>query len=148
MRDKMRDILGIELNDQPSSYNSFTYNASTRLFPEWQTFDNKISNDLMAFDGVNVQAVCSMLIPELEAVRFPSESSTKTGIYHRVETYTVTTNAAGNAIFVLFPQNIVSVLGFFVYVANDSTLNFGNWCADSGFGGDEWSNESVLCLSG
>lgn len=67
----------------------------------------------------------SILAPELVSCRIPSPSGTKTGLYSRVFSTTVTTNAAGNAIVVIFPDYISTSSTFagFVNIYNDATLN-------------------------
>jgi hypothetical protein len=55
----------------------------------------------------------------------PSSTATKTGLYSRVLSTTITTNNAGNAIVMIFPDFINSSSGFvsLINVYNDSTLN-------------------------
>jgi hypothetical protein len=45
-----------------------------------------------------------MLFPEYTRSRIPTDIAVRSGLVSRSQTYTITTNAAGNAIFTLFPQ--------------------------------------------
>ena len=55
----------------------------------------------------------------------PSDSGTKTGLFSRVFSTTITTNSAGNAIVVILPDLVASSAGFpsLVNIYNDATLN-------------------------
>lgn len=54
-------------------------------------------------DAVNPQAIATMLFPEYDACRIPCDNFTKSGIYHRTNTYSITTNNVGNAICWFYP---------------------------------------------
>lgn len=55
----------------------------------------------------------------------PSSTGTKTGLFSRVMSTTISTNSSGNAIVVIFPDLISTASGFagFINVYNDVTLN-------------------------
>jgi hypothetical protein len=67
----------------------------------------------------------SVLAPELCQCRMPSSTATKTGLYSRVMSTTITTNSSGNAIVVIFPDLVTTSAGFtgFINTYNDNTLN-------------------------
>ncbi len=77
------------------------------------------------YDGVSSQAIASVLFPEFTASRVPADVSVKSGLVSRSQTYTLTTNASGNAIFCLFPLRIAypTFGGQWILILNDSTLN-------------------------
>jgi len=122
---KLSDILGIDLNDDNNGYNRFTYDSSFTKNLDWSSIDSSISYDTARFDGVNVQSILSILAPEIVSCRIPSDTSTKTGLYSRVLSTTITTNNSGNAIIIIFPDYIKSNSTFktFINIYNDSTLN-------------------------
>lgn len=68
--------------------------------------DKKYFDATQAFDGVSTQAICGALFPEYAATRIPSDVAIKTGLVNRTQSYTLTTNALGDAGFVLFPNRI------------------------------------------
>jgi len=51
---KLSDILGIDLNDDSSCYNKYTYDNSFSKSLDWSMIDSSISSDTSRFDGVNV----------------------------------------------------------------------------------------------
>lgn len=70
-------------------------------------------------------------MPEYTSARVPSETSSKTALYNRVVSTTVTSNASGNFIFELHPHSILrdgSIAGasyYTIYNGADLNLNTG-----------------------
>lgn len=65
------------------------------------------------------------MFPEFEAVRLPCDNFTKSGIYSRTNTYTLSTNTSGNCIATITPMYISSSAANpgFLTVANADNLN-------------------------
>lgn len=117
--------MGIDFNDDEVGYNRFNFNGSMNTPVVWSDINPHIANDLTNFDGVCAQSISAVLAPELSYYRFPSPSATKTGLYSRVTSLTITTNASGNAIVLIFPDLINSTAGFpsLTNIYNDTTVN-------------------------
>lgn len=64
-------------------------------------------------------------MPEYDACRLPSDNFTKSGLYSRTNSYTISTNSAGNAIFVFYPTlaNASASYPGYLNIYNNDILN-------------------------
>lgn len=62
-----------------------------------------------------------MLFPELTRSRIPTDIAVRSGLISRSQTYTMTSNSAGNCGFVIYPQLITNAT--WAYQFADSTFN-------------------------
>lgn len=101
----LRDYLGLDLNDDSNTVLGpfFSRNASTAKTVDWADFSSGYASEISAFDGVNTQALASILMPELSKCRVPSDTAIRCGLVNKSQSLTLPTNASGNAGFVLRP---------------------------------------------
>lgn len=61
----LRDYLGLDLNDDHVVLgNTFNRNASYQRAVNWSDFSSSYASGICKYDGVNIQAITSMLMPE------------------------------------------------------------------------------------
>lgn len=123
----LKDYLGIDLNDDNNMVLGpyFSRNASSARTIEWSDFSPNYASEISAYDGVNTQAIASMLMPELCKSRVPSDTAIRCGLVNKSFSTTLTTNAAGNAGFILRPQ-LLTGSGWLWYFF-DSTFSPSSW---------------------
>lgn len=123
----LHDYTGIDLNDDKPGYlgNPFSFDPSLRRGIRWDEVSEDYLQISRNYDGVSTQAIASVLFPEFTSSRIPSDVSVKSGLVSRSQTYTLVTNASGNAIFCLFPLRIENPAfgAQWLLILNDSTLN-------------------------
>lgn len=101
----LKDYSGVDLNDDKPGYlgNPFTFDPSLRRGIMWDEMSESYAMEARNYDGVSTQAIASILFPEFTSCRIPGDVSIKCGKVARTQTYTINTNAAGNAIFAVYP---------------------------------------------
>lgn len=88
--------------------NPYTNNLSVHKSARWDDLSGQYMDLSRGYDGVSTQAIASMLTPEFTKTRIPTNLAVRSGLVSRSQTYTMTTNASGNVIFVLYPSAITN----------------------------------------
>lgn len=81
-------------------------NMSTSAPYNWQELDDNYRASVSTYDGVNTQAISSILFPELEKCRIPTNVSVRCGLVNKSFSFNLITNASGNCGFYMRPDYI------------------------------------------
>lgn len=123
----LKDYLGLDLNDdQLITGTSFSRNASYQRAINWSDFSQSFASGVCAYDGVNTQAICSILMPEYQKSRVPSDASIRCGLVCKQQNVSLVSNASGNAALLIQPQYACYSSGW-VSTYNDATFSATTW---------------------